>query len=106
VSKTNYSNGDDLVITEFRLHNPGSAPRAVELKVWVRVPGIPPVTFLNMGSDGSVVLAAGLNQNLGPLTLAPVESSWPRGKYEISSRLVDPVTGKSLSEGFNPFVIQ
>ena len=37
--------------------------------------------------------------------LIPVTSGNARGSYEFSGRLLDPVTGKLLSEDLNPFSI-
>lgn len=105
ISKPTYGNGDTVTATEFRLEN-GSAAAPCELKVWLGVPGIAPIGVLNLGSDGSFVLPSNLDVDLGALTLFPVSVSLPRGNYEFSSRMVDPITGKTLSEDLNPFVIQ
>jgi hypothetical protein len=61
---------------------------------------------VNLGSDGSFTVPAAFDQDYGPITLATVNSALPRGRYEFSSRIVDPVTKKLLSEDINEFVIQ
>lgn len=105
MSKSIYGNGDTVAATEFRLENLGSAI-AAELKVWLAGPGINPIGLFNLGSYGSFVMPASFDYDFGPLPLFTVTSSLPRGTYEFSSRIVDPITGKLLSESLNPFVIQ
>jgi hypothetical protein len=105
ISKPSFINGDRVEASEFRLRNQGSAV-ACEIKVWLSVPGIDPISVLNLGSDGSLVVPAGTNQDFGPLTLFTVSDGLPRGNYEFSSRLIDPVRGSTISEDRNPFLIQ
>ena len=107
MSKTTYGNGDVVTATDFRLKNPGTAPGKVELKVSLIIPGMDPISVLNLGSDGSFQLPAGTNQNLGPLTFFTVSSGFPRSNnYQLNSRMLDPVTGKLVSEDINKFAIQ
>lgn len=107
MSKSTYVVGDALTATEFRLRNQGTTAQACELKVWLIVPGIPPIGFFNLGSDGSFVIPAGFNQNFGPLTLlSKITDSVPKGNYEFDSRMVNPVTAQFLSQDLNSFVIQ
>ncbi len=101
-----YSDGATVVATQVRLSNLATQPANAELKLWLGIPGVSPIGVLNFGSDNSFVIPAGSNQNFGPLNLFPVTESLPRGNYEFSSRMIDPVTGKVLSEDLNPFVIQ
>jgi hypothetical protein len=98
--------GESIVWTEFRLRNPGAAAVNVESKVFLIIPSIEPISIVNLGADGSFALPGGLNQNLGPLTLLSITSSLPRGVYEISSRLLDPVTGQLFTEDLNTFTVQ
>jgi hypothetical protein len=105
MSKAAYINGDTVTATEFRFRNAGSAA-VCELKVWLAIPGFGEIPLLNLGSDGSFVLPAAYNQNLGPISLFAVATSLPRGNYEFSSRIIKPSTGITLSSDLNPFVIQ
>jgi hypothetical protein len=105
MSKANYSNGQPVVAQHFRISNPAPGPISVEIKSWLdRTPGNPPVPILNVGADGSVVLPAGLNVDLGPFTLFVASAQVPFGGYGFNCRLVNPVTGQLLSEDFNAFV--
>jgi hypothetical protein len=75
MSKSTYGIGDTVTASEFRLKNGGSSAATVELKVWLGLPQGSPLSFINLGSDGSLSLAGGVDFNLGPLTLFSVTSS-------------------------------
>lgn len=106
MNKSTYVNGDNVTASGFRLKNTGSSAAAVELKVWLGVPGAAPIAILNLGPDGSFVIPAAFDHEFGPLGLFTVAGTLPRGNYEFSSRMVDPLTGFTLSEDLNPFAIQ
>ncbi|MCZ6490645.1 MAG: hypothetical protein O7A06_08950, partial [Acidobacteria bacterium] len=108
LSQESYVNGETVTATTFRLANPTSAPVAVELKLWIGtpIPGLEALSIFNLGADGSFVLPAGMDLELGPFPLFPVSADLPRGTYEFSSRMLHPVTGELLSEDLNPFAIQ
>jgi hypothetical protein len=106
LNQPSYRNGDRVEATMLRVANIGTSSQAVELKIWLKVPGLSPWSLLNVGADGSVVLPAGFTQNLGPATLFTLDTSYPRGDYELSCRLRDPVTGELLSEDRNPFNVR
>jgi hypothetical protein len=99
-------NGDQVIAQVARLANPGPNPVPVEVKLWFEVPESPPVPFLTVGADGSFVLPSGFNQDFGPLTLATVQASYPRGQYQFNCRLLHAVTGAPLAEDSNPFQLQ
>lgn len=105
MSQTSYGDGQVVTATEFRLSNTAATNSRIELKVSLTIPGIAPLSFLNFGADGSLILAPGADQNLAPLMLFVVNPLMPRGTYEFDSRLVDPVTGKMVSEDLNTFDI-
>jgi len=105
MSQPSYVNGNIVTASEFRLQNVGSQIQC-ELKSWLAVPTLPPISILNLGSDGSFLLPAGFNQDFGPITLFQVGSVFPRGSYQFNSRVVDLATGATLSEDINAFAIQ
>ncbi len=105
-NKSTYVNGDTLVAQVFRLGNSGSTATAVELKFWLQIPGVPAIPFIRAGADGSLSLPAGVNANVGPLTLFPISAALPRGSYALGCRFVDPVTGQLQSESIAPFTLQ
>ena len=78
------------------------------MKVWIGtpIPGLPALSIFNVGADGSFVISPGFDQDFGPLPLFLVSADLPRGTYEFSSRMLNPITGELLSEDLNPFEIQ
>lgn len=106
MSQATYHVGDTVTVESWRLRNPGASPVAVELKTWLGIPTIAPISIANAGADGSLTLAAGLDLELGPINLFVVSGSFPLGNYEFSCRLLQPVTGETKSEDLNPFAIQ
>ena len=106
MNQTAFVNGQQVVAQIFRLANLAATPTAVELKVWINVPGVAPIKYANVGADGSFVLPAGSNMNLGPLTLFTVPPTATRGIYAFSCRMLHPVTGRLLMDDLNAFEIQ
>ncbi|MBI3329698.1 MAG: hypothetical protein HYZ81_23700 [Nitrospinae bacterium] len=106
MSQPSYGTGDTVTAQSLRVANTGSTSVPIEIKIWVEVPGLPPITFANLGADGSVPLPAGFNMDFGPLKLATVPPELPRGMYAFNCRILDPVTKQSLTEDLNPFAIR
>ena len=106
MNKSTYSNGETVTATEFRVKNPGAAT-PVNLRVWVKVPGVGEVTLISVGSDGSFQLPANIDVNLGPLSLFTVSAEFPpKGVWEFNSRITNPTTGALISEDLNSITIQ
>ncbi|MBI3325436.1 MAG: hypothetical protein HYZ81_01860 [Nitrospinae bacterium] len=105
MSQAAYGNGETIAAQSLRWANAGATPVPIEAKLWFEVPGFAPITFVNLGADGSVQLPAGFDHNFGPLSLATVTPAFPRGTYAFSCRILDPVTGQLLREDLNPFAI-
>jgi hypothetical protein len=106
VNQNAYSNGESVQLSTLRFANLGNTVAATEIKVWLGLPGGTNVTFVNAGADGSIALSPGLDINLGPVTLFQVNAAFPRGGYEISCRLLEPVTGKVIASNLRSFVVQ
>jgi hypothetical protein len=106
MSQASYVNGNTVTVSTLRLATPGTDAVKMEWKIWLGIPTIAPLVIVNAGADGSLFIPAGFDQNFGPITLFPVTSSLPRGTYEFSCRIRDPVTGALLAESLNPFAIQ
>ncbi len=98
-----YTLGDVIAAPIFRLTNPNAIDQSVQLKTWLSVPGLAPLSIADVGADGQYVLPAGLNDNYGPLALLPVTSTTPRGIYWLNARMLNPVTGRTIAEDTNPF---
>ena len=105
MSQSVYTSGDTVTATVWRIANLDTNPVSVEWKVWLVIPTIPPISIINLGADGTLVLPGGFDLNFGPLDLFPA-AELPPGNYEFSARLLDPVTGELLCEDVNPFTIE
>jgi hypothetical protein len=106
VTKAAYVNGEAVLASEFKLRNPNSQNVPVEIKLWLDVPGQPPISLINLGADGSLSFPANFDQNLAPLQLFAVDPSFARGAYSVGARVIDPITGELYSQDVNPFVLQ
>lgn len=106
LNQATYVDGEAVTATVFRSANLSAAPIAMEVKIWLGLPGVPPISVSNLGADGSFVLPPGTDVDLGPIPLFPVTAALPHGNYEFSCRLLDPVTGELLTEARNFFDIQ
>jgi len=105
MSQSAYFEGDIVTASEFRLTNPGSQPRAVELSLWLTPAGGSALLIARVGSDSSFVLPPGFRQEFGPLSLFSAEAGMPVGTYQFSSQIRDPLTGGLYSEDINSFGI-
>jgi hypothetical protein len=106
MNQATYTDGDTITANVFRIANLTAALLALEWKVWLGVPGFPPISIFNLGADGTFVLPAGTDYDFGPVSLFSVTAALPRGSYELSCRMLDPVTGELLAEDRNFFDIQ
>lgn len=106
LNQSTFVDGETVTLDVFRLANLTNAPVALELKSWLGLPAGSAISVINQGADGSLVTPAGWDIDLGPISLFTVTSSLPRGSYEFSCRMLDPVTGELLAEDLNSFSIQ
>ena len=106
MSKSTYASGDLIHATEFTLKNPNDYQVAVEVKVWLSIPGQSSISILNIGANGSMSFPANFNSKLGPLVLFAVTSSTTKGTWKFCSRVLDPKTGELFSEDINEFVVE
>lgn len=106
LNQATYINGDVVTASRFRFANNGLTSLATEIKLWLAIPGFAPFGLVNVGADGSIALPASFSSDSAPVALFPVTAAFPRGSYELSCRVLDPLTGRLLSEDRNVFVIQ
>lgn len=99
LGKTTHVDGDPITAKVARFTNPDVNAVPVELKLWFEPSGtLAPIPFTTLGADGSVVLPAGFDRDLGPVTLGRVDASVARGSYKFRCRLLHAVTGELLSD--------
>ena len=103
MSQAAYIDGETITAQQFRVANPGSSDIAVELKAWFETPTGAVIRTLNVPS---INLSAGFDIDLGPITFFTVQPTTPRGTWEYSCRLLDPVTGRQRSFDRTTFELQ
>ena len=101
-----YERDGKVRIARFRFRNSGAAARAVAVKLTFEVPGLPPMTVLELGRDGSLMLGASLDFEVGPVDLFTVAADTKRGNYLFVSEMRDPATNALLSQDLAPFTIR
>lgn len=107
LDKGRYTDGDRVVAEVLRLANPGGERVKTEIKIWMHKPDKPPKSVFNLGGFGGIRLPAGMNFDFGPIKLIrEITPNTPRGTYEFSCRLLDPVTGALLWEDRNFFDVE
>ena len=96
----------DRVTASWRIRNPSPTRVSVEIKIWFTAPGQAPYSISsNLDSGKPVTLPAALDEATGMTELFVVEDVTTRGIYEISCRLIDPITGGTYSEDLNDFQV-
>jgi hypothetical protein len=100
-----YRRGETVRTRELWISNPSADVRNVELKIWLELPGMPPISLGGLGMGDYLRLAPGFNQNYGVLPLMEISDNAPDGTCRFGVRLVDPVTGEIISESVKPFRI-
>lgn len=99
-------NDGETVKADWRLANPSAEKRTVELKLWFAAPGEAAVSLSDALAEGQrIELPGELDESIGEISLFAIDDETPRGQYEMSCRLLDPVTGELLHEDRNLFRI-
>jgi len=107
LDKGRYTDGDKVIADVLRLANPGGARVKTEIKFWMHKPDKPPKSVFNLGGFGGIKLPAGMDVDFGPIKLIrKITPNTPRGTYEFSCRLLDPITGELLWEDRNFFDVE
>jgi len=104
MSQASYTAGETVTVSVFRISNPTTNLVSVEWAVWLEIPTIPPISLVNIGASGTFILSQGFDRDYGPFPLFSA-TGLPPGNYELSCRLLDPVTKKLLAEDLNTFEI-
>jgi hypothetical protein len=85
--------------------NYSGAPKAVELKIWVRLPNGDRVAAVNAGSDGTLILPASYPAEYA-FDLFGVGPDSVAGTYELGCSIVQPTSGEPLERAGYLFEIQ
>jgi hypothetical protein len=106
MDKASYTDGDVVSTARFRFLVSVSQPAAIEWKTWLNGPDQAPQALVNRGADGTFVLSAGTDLDLGSIPLFTVSPAMPRGAYSLDCRFLDPITGATTALDRNRFIIQ
>lgn len=105
LNKISYVSGDKVIAKVFRIANNNPHPMPVEVKVWLEAFMMPPVSLINKGADGKLILPADFEKDFGPISLLTITNTMPSGMYGVNCRMLDPVTGALLEDDMNQFNI-
>jgi hypothetical protein len=86
------------------VENAGSHPVAVELKIWLQIPGGAPETLVSAGADSSLVVQPGARLTIDSSMLPAIDLS--PGVYRLHLKGLDPVTGGVFLERSSPFHVR
>lgn len=105
LSKTTYTLGDTITVSDLRLVNGSLQPATTEFKMWLDAPGPNRIGLVNAGADGSVTLPASLDTRTGAFALFAVTAATPRGLYQVGCRILDPKSGEIFATSVRTFTI-
>ncbi|MDM7995935.1 MAG: fibronectin type III domain-containing protein [Acidobacteriota bacterium] len=105
LERQTYSRGETVQTRELWISNPSEEHRSVEIKAWLELPGMQPISLGGLGMGDTVRLDPGFNRDYGVLPLMQIADDAPDGICRFGVRLVDPVTGELLAESMEPFSI-
>lgn len=91
--------------TGFNFRNTGAEDAVLELKFWLASPSRESIPIFSLGADGSLVLPAGSDIQLEPLSQFRATHELSRGIYQLKARMMDPVTGQIWAERSVPVLI-
>jgi hypothetical protein len=89
--------GEKVDLPYHVVENVGIDPVALELKMWLEVPGEAPIGLVSFGADSSLVLPPGASFAVDD-QIVPPEMNLVPGIHELRTRGIDPVTGQILLE--------
>ncbi len=104
LERPSYRQGETVSVDALRISNPSDRAREVEVKTWMALPGLSPIS-LDLGTGKTTRLAAEFNRDYEATPVLEVAPDAPAGTGEINARLLDPVTGEMLAENSKSFAI-
>jgi len=102
VEQANYGPGDTLSFS-FSIDNNLAVAQAIELKLWLEIPGYGEQTIFNLGGQGELVMIPNDSIVLPSSPLLVVDASTPPGQWSFGCRVLNVVTGEELGIGLAPF---
>ncbi|MDJ0789888.1 MAG: hypothetical protein QNK05_24080 [Myxococcota bacterium] len=95
--------GDDAVPGEaveatLAVRHAGTDPVSIEMKLYLDSAASGPLSFVNIGSDGTVILDESTDIVYPAATILTVDATTPLGAITLGCRLLDPITGALIFE--------
>jgi len=100
-----YEPGETVSAANYWISNPSGHNREVEVKTWLATSGRFPTYVGKAALDGLITLPAALDQDLGPCPLFSLGADFKEGSYEFNTRVIDPITGDTLAQDVNSFIV-
>ena len=94
MNKSSYRSRELVHLRAWRLGNDANGAVSVEEKASLVLPDGDELSLLNPQGEFWPI-PAGYDQDFGPINLFRVDSSWPRGEYEMGCRILHPDTGET-----------
>ena len=104
LERKSYVRGETVKVGAFRISNPTTRKHEVEVKIWLALPGIPPVP-LDLGPRNALDLTPGFTEDYGSTPVLQISVDAPSGTGAVHAVLIDKMTGLLLSEGIDYFTI-
>ena len=105
LNSSTYSPGEMIYIDSFRISNASDASGKVEIKNWMELPNMNPISLTDPNSNGYMEVTPWLDLDSGREFLMKISSNSPMAIGQVNARLLDPITGMNVSEDQNPFAI-
>jgi hypothetical protein len=105
LEQQSYRQGETVSTSAFWISNPSDQSRDVELKTWIALPGLSPISLGGLNAEEMLTLPPGFSRDYGATSVLKIASNAPTGTAEADARLLDAVTGGPLAEDINPFAI-
>lgn len=103
VDRPAYTNGQIVRVTTLRFANPTAATFSTKLRLQMQVPTLPtPIDMVTF----TTILPARFDAELAAFNIILVQSSLPRGSYELRCAFEDPTTSAVQYENRAPFGFQ
>jgi hypothetical protein len=105
LSSSRYGPNDTVSISDLWIINPSGESGNVEVKIWMELSGVSPISLTDSLVDETMLLTPWFQQNFGEYSLMQLSGSVPSGIGQVNARLLDPISGDILSEDINQFTI-
>ncbi|MBN1569650.1 MAG: fibronectin type III domain-containing protein, partial [Acidobacteria bacterium] len=86
LSRQVYRQRQTVTTRSLWISNPSMQNRDVELKIWIELPGLQPISLGSLSIEEKLTLEAGFNHNYGAMPLLEISDDAPAGICRIGAR--------------------